>query len=183
MKIIAIDFETANQHPESACAIGFSVYEQGRVFSDAYLVKPPKGYDDFHYYNVKVHGITKNLVENAPDFAWVMNQIKPYFEQAYVIAHNAPFDLKVLKGLCLYYGIELPPFRYLDTVTLSRKLFPTLTSHSLSVVAHELQLPLQHHNAKSDAIACLEIYLYALAHYGSHENIWHHVKLKEFSLL
>ena len=41
MRIVAIDFETANASFSSACAIGISIYEDGEILSnEEYLIKP-----------------------------------------------------------------------------------------------------------------------------------------------
>lgn len=181
MKIVAIDFETANNSPLSACAIGFSIYDDAYRLQDAYLIKPPQSANQFLYYNVKVHGITQKDVEDAPPFDWVYNQIKEYLKGSILLAHNAPFDMGVLKALIQYYKLEPLDVYVLDTVALARVLFPSLRSHGLASVSTHLQIPLQHHDAKSDADACLRIYLFALAQFGSHQKVMKLTKMKKFS--
>lgn len=181
MKIVAIDFETANSSPLSACAIGISMYDNSYRFQDAYLICPPKNADTFLYYNVKVHGIRKEDVVNAPPFDWVYNQIKGYLKDSVVLAHNAQFDMSVLKALLKFYNLEPLDVYVIDTVKLARVLFPNLKSHGLSSVATHLNIPLKHHDAKSDADTCLRIYLFALAQFGSHQKVMKLSKMKKFS--
>ena len=57
---IAIDYETANSHHESACALGVSIVENGEVIDSAEsLIKPPKEFSDFDPFNTMIHGIQK----------------------------------------------------------------------------------------------------------------------------
>ncbi|MGL5979133.1 MAG: 3'-5' exonuclease [Erysipelotrichaceae bacterium] len=183
MKVLAIDFETANQYSESACAIGYVLFEDGRmVQQDAYLIKPHPRFAYFNYYNVKIHHISESMVSNAPDFAWVMHQISHLFSDALVIAHNAPFDLKVLRSLCQLYQIALPRFYTLDTVRLARVAFPQLENHHLNTVCSYLNVPLLHHDACSDAHGCMQVYLHAIEQLGPKATQVQKQFMKEFTL-
>ena len=49
MTFTTIDFETANQMPQSACSVGLAKFDEcGNVLDRFYsLIKPPRGYDYF----------------------------------------------------------------------------------------------------------------------------------------
>ena len=65
-RYIAIDFETANAKRVSACSVGVAVIEDGRVVETfPSLIKPPPDYDTFAPLNVRIHGITSELVEST----------------------------------------------------------------------------------------------------------------------
>ncbi len=158
MKTAAIDFETANHRPESVCSVGIAVMEDG-VLEEAYysLIRPE---DDVFYFsprNTMIHGIRSRDVLDAPDFHDVFRHIREHTEGAIVCAHNAAFDMKCLAASCLNCGITVPYLRYFDTVMLSRRLFPQLAHHRLNDVCSLLNISLDHHNAASDAMACLTI--------------------------
>ena len=156
MDFIAIDFETANNHPTSACSIGLAFVRDGRLCGHtSYLIRPEPFY--FDPFTTAIHGLTEQDVRHAPTFAQLWPEISAHFENAVVAAHNAPFDIGVLKSTLAFYGLPLPNLRLLCTVLLSRRAFPALPSHRLNVVSDALGIPLDHHQAESDAIACAQI--------------------------
>ncbi len=156
--LVAIDFETANSHPLSACQIGVIVFDGGElVYEYENLIKPPKKYGTFNYYNTKIHNIRAKDVVNEKNWQELYKDLKEYFKDAVFVAHNAAFDMNVLRHLNHFYGIELPITQYYDTVELSRKIFPYLPNHKLNTVSDHLEIDLDHHDAKSDAYACAMI--------------------------
>jgi DNA polymerase III subunit epsilon len=79
---------------------------------------------------------------------------------AFLAAHNAPFDRSVLHACCEMSGLKPTTVPFLCTVALARKewnIFPT----KLPLVCSHLGIPLDHHNAASDAEACARIVLAA----------------------
>ena len=56
MKIVVIDFETANDHPSSACAIGITEIHDGKIIStEAHIIEPPTNI--FRRSFTKIHGL------------------------------------------------------------------------------------------------------------------------------
>lgn len=162
MRVVAIDFETANELRTSACSIGLAWIEDGRVVAtDEHLIRPLDM--RFMPMNVAIHGIQPEDVADAPTFAELWQTIGPSFEGAMVLAHNAAFDLSVLRHTLAESGLAWPVCDYLCTVTLSRKIWPKLASHRLNELARFLDLELDHHHAGSDAAACAGIALAAVA--------------------
>ncbi|MBP3891812.1 MAG: 3'-5' exonuclease [Solobacterium sp.] len=158
MKITAIDFETANEQPASVCAVGVSCLEDGAVEEKYYsLIQPEKEVGYFLSGNIMVHGIHPEDVKEAPHFKEVYLEMKPYLEDAIVVAHNARFDMGCLRAACLLNGIPLPHFDYFDTVELSKRVFPQLAHHRLNDMCSYMNIDLDHHHAGSDAYGCLMI--------------------------
>ena len=59
MKYVALDFETGNASPLSACALGASIFEDGALVREQVsLIRPPAGARKFHWGNVRVNHIT-----------------------------------------------------------------------------------------------------------------------------
>lgn len=165
MQWIAIDFETANSTRESACSIGVAIVDSGElVHSEAWLIRPADMW--FHPMNISVHGISGADVEHAGNFAEVWERVEPLLAGRAVLAHNAGFDIGVLRACCAQYGISLPSAMYACTLSMSRKAFPGLDSHKLNVVADRCGLDLQHHDAESDARACAGIAMNILDYHG-----------------
>ncbi len=157
-RIVAVDVETASSDRRSMCAIGISVLENG-VLKEAFysLVKPAKNANHFEYWNMKIHGIHPRDVQNAPTFPEIYEQVMSLLQSGVVVAHNAGFDISVIKECCLNTGCIFPKLHYFDTVPLSKIAFPLLENHKLDTVAKYIQVKLKHHHAGSDAYACLAI--------------------------
>ena len=76
-----------------------------------------------------------------------------------LVAHNAVFDLGVLKKCLDYYEIEWKPYvRYICTVQTGRRVIPGI-SHKLNDLCDHYGIALDHHHAASDSLACAEILL------------------------
>ncbi|MCL2351334.1 MAG: PolC-type DNA polymerase III [Firmicutes bacterium] len=111
-------------------------------------------------------GITDAMLAGAPDIARALPEFLAFAGADVLVAHNAGFDmgfvLAAAKRLesAAEYDIENP---VLDTVELSRALFPELTRHKLNTVAEHLGVSLEnHHRASDDARAAAEILLKCL---------------------
>ena len=84
----------------------------------------------------RIHGITNEMVKDAPAFAERAAEVRARLEGAVVVAHNAGIDLGVLKR-------KLPDFApadVLDTLKLSRRLLPGQASHRLGALVQALDL-------------------------------------------
>ena len=157
---IAIDFETANSKRCSPCSVGVAVVKGGRVV-DCFerLIKPHKNYSNFDPFNVDIHGITPETVENAPCFSEAMQDILSMIDNNILVAHNMVFDCSVLYRTLDLYELPKPTCRTICTCNLSRIVFPKLLSHRLNIVSDYLGITLSHHNAASDALACAKVLL------------------------
>ena len=158
MNFVALDFETANSSRGSVCSIGLVEYEQGQLVREYYrLVKPKQNV--FSGINVSIHGITKEDVANEPEFdvLW-KEEIRDLVEGKFLIAHNAQFDMSVLRAVLDQYNLPYPMLAYNCTVNLSKKTW-TLPKYKLNVVSDYLGIQLDHHHALDDARASAQIFL------------------------
>lgn len=156
---VAIDFETATREKASACALGIAVIEDIHVVEErAWLIQPPGNI--FEPRNIWVHGIDEDRVAQEPEFDEVWAEIEPYLRDATLLAHNASFDIAVLRSSLERYEIEpLASLGYHCTVSMARKVWPALANHKLNSVCDHCGIELQHHDAASDAAACARIAL------------------------
>jgi DNA polymerase-3 subunit epsilon len=154
MKIVAIDFETADFGADSACALGIVSIEDGRITrSEARLIKPPHETFIFTY----IHGITWDHVKDEADFCDVWDDFRHYWSDAgYLVAHNAPFDRKVLYTCCGAAGLPKPETPFICTVRIARTHWKFKPAN-LAYVSGQLGIALKHHDAGSDALACASI--------------------------
>ena len=165
-KIVAIDFETANEMMSSACALGIAVIDENKIIAvKHWLIKPPEL--RFNYFNSCLHGITAKDVEKKPEFYRIWPSIRKYLEGNIIIAHNAGFDMAVLRSILSVYRIEIPELYYACTVCLARKVWRGFDNYRLNTVAENLAISFQHHNAKEDACACASIAITAAEKLGA----------------
>lgn len=150
---VAIDFETANENLNSACSIGIVAVKDLEI-AEYYesFIQPP--YNRFSDSNIFIHGITPNMTERAPTLNEIWSDISAFFsEHTPVIAHNAHFDMSVLR---LSTSADIPDFPYIDTIALATPFVDG--SKSLEHCAEWFGIEMdQHHNALSDATATAEI--------------------------
>jgi DNA polymerase III subunit epsilon len=156
MNFVAIDFETATSKRSSVCSIGLAIVQGGLIVDTAYwLVKPKElRFDPFNTY---IHGITEKDVINEPEFCELWPKIKPHLENKTVIAHNASFDISVLKSILDEYEIPYPTINYSCSCIISKKHWPDLACHKLDFISEYLGIEFKHHNALEDAMACAKI--------------------------
>ena len=146
-----IDIETMTPERTSACALGLVRVENDVIVQKFYsLIKPIP--DDRTITNTHVHGITPEMVENAPTFQELWPTIEYYLSGQVLAAHNTSFDLDVLKKVSEHYGITIPITGVVDTFSLTH-LYLDETCKVLHVDLGK------HHDALCDATACAEIIL------------------------
>lgn len=153
MKVVAIDFETANESRSSACAIGLAWVGGLDIVRVEYRLIRPKEMR-FSGMNISIHGIHPEDVENAPEFPDVIEEFRDDLQDVTLIAHNASFDMSVWRATLDSYNLPYPKIRYLCTLLMSRKIWANLPSYRLPDLAQRFEIPLKHHHAGEDARAC-----------------------------
>lgn len=154
----AIDFETANNNRDSACAVGVAIVSGGRIVREFYeLIRPPSR----QFLFTAIHGLTWDDVKAAPlfDSVWA-GLMREMVGVEFLAAHNAPFDKGVMNACCSTYALPVPAQPFVCTVRLARAqwdIYPT----KLPDVCRHLDIELRHHEADSDARACAHIVLAA----------------------
>lgn len=158
---LAIDFETANPDPTSACALGVALVDSEGVITHTavHLIRPPTPEFIFTW----VHGLTWNDVKGSPTFGEIWPKIVPLLTTAeHLVAHNVPFDKKVLTACLEAIGMKPPSLEWICTLALSKKRWPVVKGskigHKLSDVCARLKIQFKdHHEAKADALGCAKI--------------------------
>lgn len=164
----AIDFETANSSSASACAVGLARVRDGRVVATAgWLIQPPPGHDVFFELNVGIHGIRPDDVAGAAGWTEQLADLTAFVGDDVLVAHNAGFDMRVLRQACEVTQAVCPEYRYLCSLQVARKVY-TLDSYRLPVVAAAAGfLDFAHHDASADALACAHIVIDAAQRQGA----------------
>lgn len=159
MKILCLDFETANGKHESACALGYALIDDLKIVqSGSYLIKPHKNYADFHPRNIEIHGIHAAQVADQPDFPVIFEKVRPLFKGVVIAAHNTKFDMYVLHKLLKLYKIKFSKKEFICTCGLAEKVWKRLEDYKLPTVCKHIKHELSnHHEPECDAIACAKI--------------------------
>ena len=133
-----------------------------------YIEPVPEGTSEWHYVNPETHfdyfntqltGIDEETVRTAPTFPKLWDTIEPMMSSGILCAHNAVFDMGVLKKCLNDYGIGWrTTVKYCCTVQMGRRLLPGI-SHKLNVLCDYYGISLDHHQADSDSRAAAEILL------------------------
>ena len=165
-EFIAIDFETAKYSRESACSIGLVKFINGKAADTFYsLIRPPELYilPDF----TDIHGLTVEDVRDAPTFADIWDSdVKPFIGAHPMAAHNAEFDMGVLRAVLGWYQLPIPALPYFCTRSLARYAWPDLESYSLGNLAEHFGIVYNAHNALEDALSCGKLVLMAAEKFG-----------------
>ena len=174
-RFAAFDVETPNSMNDRMSSIGITVIEDGAITeSFSSLIDPETHFDRF---NTALTGISEETVRNAPTFPEIWGKIEPMLSGGLIAAHNAVFDLGVLKKCLQHYDIEWKPYvRYVCTVQMGRRLLPGMR-HNLNVMCEHYGIALDHHRADSDSRACAEILLRYL---DSGADIRNHIRTYSF---
>ncbi|MDR0385269.1 MAG: hypothetical protein LBH60_04250 [Prevotellaceae bacterium] len=160
MNFITIDFETATEKRSSPCEIGLTFVKRGKITeTKSWLIRPVN--NEFRPFNTHIHGIGPEQVENAPEFDELWPELKPLIEGQYLIAHNAAFDMSVLRRTLELYDIPFPEFRYLCSYLFSKKIWTELSAYNLKALCTLNGIDFEHHRAGDDSRATAELCLKA----------------------
>lgn len=156
-RYIVFDVETPNRYNNRMSAIGICVVESRQIVKQHFSLVDPE--QPFDWFNTRLTGISEESVAGAPTFPQLWRQIEPVMSSGILVAHNASFDMRVLRKCLNDYGIAWKPrVQGLCTVLMGRSLKPGI-SHRLNDMCEYYGICLDHHQADSDSRACAEILL------------------------
>ena len=120
-----------------------------------WLVNPQR---DIPFYATEVHGITTEMVAQAPVFKDVWPEFAAFCGDTVLLAHNAPFDVGFLRAELNRAKIPAPAMPVIDTLPLFRKWFPHAKSHSLGKLTVELGVAGKtYHRAEADSFHIINV--------------------------
>ena len=92
INFVAIDFETMTPELTSACAVGMVQVVNGVIMQKFYsLIKPYP--DERTERNTFVHGITEEMVENAPTWDIVFPVLRSFAQSGCIACHHEGLKL------------------------------------------------------------------------------------------
>lgn len=153
-----LDIETTGMSPacERVTEIGALRVENGEVVARySSLINPET---TIPAYITAITHITDDMVSSAPTFADISSDLRSFLEDAIFSAHNVRFDYSFLANEYHLLGDELSHDQ-LDTVRLSRYVYPGHKSHRLDLVIERLGLEvINRHRAMDDAEVLWELF-------------------------
>lgn len=158
-ELIVFDIETTGLSPvnDEITEIGALKIKDGKIIEEfSQLINPQKKISQFI---TDLTGITNEMVEDKPLIGQVIEDFKDFIGNSILVAHNASFDVGFIREKMKKNNINLNN-PILDTLELSRAVFPQMKSHKLNILAKFLGVNLEnHHRALDDARATSEVLL------------------------
>lgn len=153
LKYVVMDFETTGFSPQDdeiieigiAKCCGETVLDTFSTFVNPEFDLPAK--------ITELTGIKNEDLMGAPKLKTAIAQAAEFIGNEIIVAHNAAFDIGFLKSA--YQAADISrEIRYIDTLALSKKLFPGLPNHKLSTIIQEFSLMdgQQTHRALDDVL-------------------------------
>ncbi len=107
-----------------------------------------------------VNGITDDMLVGKPLIEDLLEAFAEFCSDLPLVAHNAPFDTQFLKADIEKHELPGPRGVVLDTLPISRKVFPGLANYKLGTLIQHLDLPAgQFHRAEEDASYCGNLFI------------------------
>lgn len=160
MKFIAFDLETTGTVPgvDQIVEIGAVRFSDGvveSVFST--LVDPMRSIPPGA---TAVNGITDDMVFGKPKIDTLLEAFADFCEDLPLVAHNAPFDSQFLTSDIKKHELPAPRGIILDSLPISRKVFPGLANYKLGTLVQHLKIPSTgFHRAEEDATYCGQLFI------------------------
>ena len=157
---VAIDVETTGLSPIEnelieVSAIKYKGAERIETFST--LIKPKVS---IPFRITGITGITNEMVKKSPKVEEVMPKLVEFIGNSPIVAHNANFDYKFIQS---YSNNSFSRNKVIDTVAISRKMYPNLPNHKLGTIAKQIGITEDgFHRAEFDCECCAKIYIKSL---------------------
>ena len=106
----------------------------------------------------RLTGITQAMVDDAPSLEDVLPPLNELLKGRVLVAHNAPFDRRVLRQAFGRIGLEWPDPPVICTAAMARSMLPLQRRRGLGVLADALGIEVHTvHRALADAETCARV--------------------------
>ncbi len=187
LDFVAFDTETTGLSPSSEAlvelaAVRFDLITGAKEYFQT-LVNPGMS---IPWAATRVHGITDEMVFDAPPIEKVLPSFYQFIEGAIPVAHNAPFDIGFLSLHSLRHNITPPAVPILDSCMFSRRVCKEQPTHRLEALVKAFNIAeTTFHRALADAKSCMELFRIVVGRSCGINANWdalvsHHGKLHSF---
>ncbi len=108
---------------------------------------------------VEITHITDEMVKDAETIDKVMPKFLDFIGNLKLVAHNADFDVGFLKYNAENLGLKMDN-EYIDSLKLSRQLYPEFKKHKLGIIAEKLGIKVENaHRALDDVKTLVQVFI------------------------
>lgn len=170
-RFLALDVETANADMSSICQIGIVEFQEDKVVKQWGTFINPQDY--FDPFNISVHGITSQAVQDAPLFSNIHSRIQQSVKGCVVVTHM-PFDQTSLRRASQKYKLPEISCIWLDSARVIRRQWEQFSQsgYNLPNITNHLGIKYKPHDAVEDARAAGEVVLKAINESGLSLEEW-----------
>ena len=105
-----------------------------------------------------LHGVTAEMVKNAPTFAQILPELQSFMADAVFVAHHAVFDASFIDAEARRAGVNMSVTPGLCTYWLSRTVMHDMAKHKLGMLAERFGINNSlEHSASADAQVVVEL--------------------------
>lgn len=182
---VVLDLETTGLDPRQDEIIEVAAIRvRNHVVAEQFtsLVKPQYPIDEFI---TELTGITNEMLQDAPDITTVLPALRSFIGSDIILGHNVNFDINFIYDKSESLGLEDFSNDYIDTMRMSRRLYPEERHHRLQDLVDRLKVgKAVAHRAMADTEqtkACYDAMLKELQARGvtladlSRKNAWHNL--------
>ena len=128
----------------------------------------------------EIHKISQEqLIEFGLNPSDALQKFIDFVGVSTLVAHNADYDIDIVKHNLIRYGLDEIYNRYYDTVDLSKRLYPSFPKYKLEYLLEALNLDgVNSHNALDDVRATVNLFKELIS-----KSISNHFKREEFIIL
>lgn len=160
---ICIDIETTGLSPEYNEIIEIAALRirSGEVVDRFSSLVKPEDMTQVDQYITDLTGISPSMLLDAPAIGKVLLSFRAFIGNDILVGHNVSFDVNFIYDACCACNLPVFSNDYVDTMRLSRKLFPDFANHKLKTLAKEFGIPQSmFHRAEADTETTVKCYEY-----------------------
>jgi len=165
-KFVFMDTETTGlkfEYGGRLCEIALVVNQGGKDLAKYSTLINPQAFIPPQL--TAIHGITNEMVANAPRFQDIALILAEYFENSVVVCHNVDFDVPFVTSEFENIGLKMPGIITLDTLKFART-HGCFSKNRLGTIIEELGFSAQGwHRAMADTVMTEKIFFHFLQYF------------------
>lgn len=169
--LVAFDLETSGLSPlvDEVIEIAAIKIVDNKIDYFQSLIKPTK---PIPQYTIDIHGITNDMVADAPELSQVLNDFLAFSKGHTWVAHNAKFDVGFIVYSMHKLGVDFFNSEVFCSCKLSRRFVTGSENHKLSTLSKFFDVSLvNHHRALDDTYACIKVFASTLKNVKSNRAL------------
>lgn len=164
LSLTAVSFDceatTLDMRTSRILELGAVAIVNGDIKTDLHHVNLVSGASSIPEDSIRIHGITMEKLDGAPDFATAYKAFRTFYGRHVLLGYAIDFDFQLLSQECARAGLPWKLPVALDVRGLVRVLNPALPDHGLETVAAWLGIEVvDRHRALGDATLTARVLL------------------------